>query len=1343
MENVYHMSNSHLSNPFRTSLVIFLLLLNLTYYNANAQQESEVGLPYMQHYGPDEYVGAAQNWSVAQSEKGLIYVGNSNGVLEYDGSTWRTIYLSNYGICKAIAVTNSNKIFVGGYNDLGYLEPDVSGKMQFVSLKDKLDVPDFREISLINIIDNTVYFKADDYLFKWEDEQFTTYETEPSLVSKSIRNEIYIIENQIVRKLEDNGFVDVIDLSSIKTRAITDIIGFEEDEFLVLTYDKGVFVTNKGAVEPLNKTSAASIGNSLALKLLKLSNGILTIATTLDGIITMATNGNIIKKINKSNGLKSDTVYNFFEDDQHGVWLATNNGITRTELVSPFSIFDERQGIEGYVNDIYVKDGEVYLANFHGVLKLDKKEEHRFKNIGPEKSETGLNSKQAIQFLEIQDSLFVGTRAGLFLFEQDKLVQKYALASGALMRSKKNPKRIYVGLMDGLATLTYRDKKWVNNGIVNGINDDIRAIKEDSDGTIWLESQVDGVWKVEAESKRSAANFNHPNTKHYQANKELPEGVLFLKAIGDKVLFNIDDQTYSYDKAKDSILKDSSIPRLFGLEGRISLKMEDKNNNVWMFADLNKEDERKSRLVARKNADGSYTIKKNYDERITQKVNVSHFPENNDIVWYGGSGSVIRHDLRVKGNHDVGFNTHIRRVTIAKDSLLFGGAKADSSEVHIPYKNNAFRFEYAATSFEEAAENLYQYQLNGFDAEWSAWTFETKKDYTNLAEGNYNFTVRSKNIYNNIGSEDTYSFTILAPWYRSWWAYLIYLFGAFAMVSLLLQWRSKELRKRNTNLEATINKRTLEIRQKNELLNHQTKQLVQLNEAKTRLFSNITHEFRTPLTVILGMAETLKSKLNKQDFQNTEKPLEMIRRNGKNLLHLVNELLDLAKVEGGSMELNMVQVDVIPFVKYLSESFHSLAESKIINLTVYSEIEVLEMDVDVNKVASIISNLLSNAIKFTSPHGKIIVHLNKVEKNANKFFVVKVQDNGHGLAKEDIPHLFDRFYQANTTTVKQEGTGIGLSLTKEFVALMKGTITVESTLGKGSTFVVELPVTNIADKTNAVKTNLAPAIKNPIAQPTKEFLEEENTSALPLVLMIEDNMDVAHYLQECLRDSYKTLHAVDGNEGIKMAFEHIPDIIISDVMMPEKDGFQVCATLKADERTDHIPIILLTAKVTTQDRLTGLTHGADAYLAKPFIKEELFTRLDQLILVRKKLIRKLEKNGFASLLKEKVENPKTKFLHQVLKTIHENLGEADFGPSQLAKELGLSESQIYRKLKSLTDKSPAIFIRSVRLQKAKELIQTNSKTISEVAYEVGFNDPSWFSRAFKEEFGFAPSDVDK
>jgi len=465
----------------------------------------------------------------------------------------------------------------------------------------------------------------------------------------------------------------------------------------------------------------------------------------------------------------------------------------------------------------------------------------------------------------------------------------------------------------------------------------------------------------------------------------------------------------------------------------------------------------------------------------------------------------------------------------------------------------------------------------------------------------------------------------------------------------------------------------------------------------------------------------------------------MIRRNGKDLLHLVNEMLDLAKSESGNMELQLVQADVVPLVKYLSESFNSLAEVNQINLTVYSEIETLNMDFDGDKLTSIISNLLTNAIKFTPASGKISVHINEIFKNKKPYLNIKVKDNGIGIPDDELPNIFNRYYQAEAKSSRKiKGTGIGLALTKEFVDLMKGTIEVKSMLNKGTEFVVLIPVTRNAPTTK--NTGIDNKEHTTILSPSTEDIEvsQKTNSELPLVLIIEDNKDVAHYLKTCLKNKYETIHAIDGIMGIDMAFKTIPDIIITDVMMPGKDGFEVCKTLKADERTDHIPIIILTAKVTIEDRLTGLSHGADAYLSKPFNKEELFIRLDQLVLLRKKLIDKIQKTGFDQFLNKRSKNPKIQFLQKIVTLIHQEIGNSNFESGYLAKKLLLSDSQVYRKIKAITGKSTAVFIRSIRLQYAKELLKNTNKTVSEIAYEVGFNDPSWFSRAFKEEFGYAP-----
>lgn len=658
---------------------------------------------------------------------------------------------------------------------------------------------------------------------------------------------------------------------------------------------------------------------------------------------------------------------------------------------------------------------------------------------------------------------------------------------------------------------------------------------------------------------------------------------------------------------------------------------------------------------------------------------------------------------------------------LISDQNYFDG-KNRSNELSFSYNKNDIAFKYIGLHFSNSENNSYQYKLEPLDDKWINAGNERTVRFANLSPSTYNFQVKASNS-DGVWSDEAASvkFTIKPAWWATWWAYLIYLALAVAFADRFYRFQLSR------KLAVTESKRLKEI-----------------NQVKNTLFTNITHEFRTPLTVIKGMADHIKSNLENKQYDDFENSLEMIDRNSDGLLRLVNEMLDLAKLESGNMELELKQDDVVPFLKYLGESFSSLAEENQISLMIYSEIHSLIMDFDANKLTSVISNLLSNAIKFTPELGKIIVHINCTNKNEKRFLLVKIKDNGIGIPIDELPNIFNRFYQSDSSTIrKSEGTGIGLALTKELIELMRGNIEVNSVIDEGSTFSIRIPVTNTAEFSKNIKPSKA--VHTHLSKPLTSLIlkVEETNSELPLLLIIEDNMDVAHYLKTCLKNKFETIHAPNGIEGIEMAIEKIPDIIISDVMMPGKDGFEVCGTLKTDERTDHIPIIMLTAKATIEDRLKGLSRGADAYLAKPFVKEELFTRLDQLVAIRKKLISKIQKEGFNTFLNKKTNNPKLQFLQKIVKLIHEDIGDSNFSSEDLAKKLLISESQIYRKIKAITGKSTAVYIRSIRLQFAKELLINTNKTVSEVAYEAGFNDPSWFSRVFKDEFGFSPSSLTK
>lgn len=504
-----------------------------------------------------------------------------------------------------------------------------------------------------------------------------------------------------------------------------------------------------------------------------------------------------------------------------------------------------------------------------------------------------------------------------------------------------------------------------------------------------------------------------------------------------------------------------------------------------------------------------------------------------------------------------------------------------------------------------------------------------------------------------------------------------------------------------------------------------------LDIAKTRLYTNITHEFRTPLTVIMGASDMVKGNEPEKD---------LIKRNSKQLLQLINQMLDLSKLEGGALKLEAQQGNIIPFIEYLVESFQSLADVKHIRLTFYQDIETLQMDYDANKMQQVITNLISNAIKFTEESGKIIVHAKEESFKGKPHLTLIVRDNGSGIPIEDLPHVFDRFFQVDASDLRHsEGSGIGLALVKELVELMKGQIEVTSKIGDGTVFTVRIPISKLAPlQGEIINANDLLLPSDPANEKEKATLFHAPADDLPLALIIEDNKDIVSFLRSCLQRNYKIEVAYNGHQGIDKALEIIPDIIISDVMMPEADGFTVCKTLKTDERTNHIPIILLTAKATQEDKVHGLDAGADAYLSKPFHKEELEVRLQKLIELRQQLQLRYQ-DGSNNISPAK--NKEDEFIQKLRSIIEEKMEDESFSIVDLCHSIGLSRMQLHRKLKALTGMAATAFINSVRLQKAFDLLSDTDLNVSEVAYKVGFSNHSYFSKLFANKFGKSPSEI--
>ncbi|MFK7775690.1 MAG: ATP-binding protein [Saprospiraceae bacterium] len=550
--------------------------------------------------------------------------------------------------------------------------------------------------------------------------------------------------------------------------------------------------------------------------------------------------------------------------------------------------------------------------------------------------------------------------------------------------------------------------------------------------------------------------------------------------------------------------------------------------------------------------------------------------------------------------------------------------------------------------------------------------------------------------------------------------------------SLGMAYRQKEVEEEKRKGEFELEKSKI----LQDIEHQEAERLKELNNLKSRLYTNITHEFRTPLTVIMGMTENIEGHAEEK---------ELIQRNSNNLLRLINQILDLSKAESGNLKINLVQDEIINFLQYLTESFQSMANAKDIQLVFYSEEKEIIMDFDEQKIQHIIYNLLSNSIKYTHQKGKVVFHV----KKENDRLCIKVKDNGQGIATKDQPFIFERFYKVDQpNSVKADGVGIGLALTKELVEFLNGEIILKSELGEGSEFIIYLPINRSGEIIND-DANVLLQEEN-INEDKKERPLEFNSglidlnvenNGIPQLLIVEDNEDVITYIKSCVKNDYNIEVAHDGQEGIEKAFELIPDIIISDLMMPKVNGFEVCRILKKDEKTSHIPIILLTAKATQEDKMEGLETGADAYMMKPFQKRELKIRLKKLI--ENRAILQAKYKGDLTSFSKKKTNSEDDFFQKVINVLKRELDNPNFSVTELSKEMHLSTTQMYRKLKALTGLPPSKFIRRFRLQNSLELLQNSTMNVAEIAYKVGFSDPNYFSRAFSEEFGKPPSEMRK
>ncbi len=890
----------------------------------------------------------------------------------------------------------------------------------------------------------------------------------------------------------------------------------------------------------------------------------------------------------------------------------------------------------------------------------------------------------------------------------------------------------------------------------------VRSIARGTGDSLWLASYTDGLKKFDPRSSTFQDYFR--DSIHYASDVMRDQrGRLWISTEADGLLV--------IDPATGVILRlrhDPDNPRSLGHD-RTRNSYQDPQGRIW---------------IAAGNALNLYDSLTNSFERYPNpafRFSIYAKPIGSDTkgrLWvdHGSGISVFDPSTRTFRNFDASYGLSGRIVDMKNlegGRVLLSGSQGinvfnpDSADIHRPvpplvltrmsindepavpppvdngrgilslsYLQDVLEFEFACADIDVPSLIEYRYQLEGLEKKQTKPKDRRSVRYTAVPPGDYSFEVEATSIRGEWPAQRLAIWiTISPPWWQSTWAYALYVSAFLGVLFTGYRLRLRQIR----------------VHTQMEMEHFRAERIEEVDRLKSRFFANISHEFRTPLTLIQGPIEGL---LERASDSRSVQQLSMMRRNANVLLQLINQLLDLSKLEAGVMKLRAYRIDIVPLVKGIAYSFESSAGIRGITLRVESGEGEIEAYVDREKVERIVGNLLSNAFKFTPEGGSVICTVLRIGSHATE---IRVTDTGVGIPAEELPRVFDRFYQVDSSQTRHyEGSGIGLALVKELVELHHGTVDVKSELGKGTEFTVRLPLgrdhlkdEEIIPDPRMVSDREADLESTPGFPPRTVLSPKANrqsrpaSPSAPVVLIVEDNADVRFYIKDNLPGTYHILEAQDGMEGVQVAQQSIPDLIISDVMMPKMDGFALCKRLKSDERTSHIPIILLTARAAIENKIEGLETGADDYLIKPFEPKELVTRVKNLNESRRKLRERFSVGVVLKPGEIAASSVDDAFLVKVMAAVEKEIGNENFTVEDLGHEVGMSRSQLHRKLVALTNQAPNQFIRWIRLQRAMDLLKKKAGTVSEVAYGVGFGDPSYFSKLFHRQFGLRPSDVRK
>jgi signal transduction histidine kinase/ligand-binding sensor domain-containing protein/DNA-binding response OmpR family regulator len=1122
------------------------------------------------------------------------------------------------------------------------------------------------------------------------------------------------------------------------------IVGFADGAIRRLQQKDG-----KVAIDEIFNIDATTGGTSTVRDLKTDGRGVLWITTEKSGLLSfdMITRNLVHLLPEEGNPFSAPTpsFRSLYVDENRRIWLGTYNmgvyfidpGMSKFELYQRNPL--NKYSLPGNIIRSFAEasDGTIWVAGSGGVSKFDP----RLKRVSPLRHiNDKLRSTLAKTIIvDSRERIWIGLRdEGVIRMDHKNTDKNYDLISDGIGNNKvmclfqDSRKTIWAGTLgsglfyydevrDQFVPLVEQDKK--NHVPARAY---VSAIAEDADGSLWI-GTLYGLFNIAPQSE---------GVHQYHYRLFLPDGARGISSSRIVTIHRDRDSTMwfgSFDNGLNKLIskKDGHFHVYTERDGLVSNSVtgitNDMQGNLWICTNSGI-----SRFNQRNNSFRNFSK--------SDGLNSNNFFPNavlrtstGKLLFGGDNGFSFFHPDSIAEKRTPP-EIHLTKLKINNQEALIGqtGSPLEkhismTEKIALSAEQRSFTIEFVALDYGISSRNQYCYKLQGFDKDWNCAGPQHTATYTNIDPGDYIFLVKGSNsdgVWSTAPAR--LAITIHPPLSKTWWAKLLYVTGFMLLLYFAFRIRTAQMRIRNQlKLEKVAREKEHE-----------------LTEYKTNFFTNISHELRTPLSLIVAPLEKLVG--SEEISSETKSTISTAHRNATNLARLVDELMDFSRLDEVKPTLRVHYVEVVRLVTEISANFSGASDKKKIRLSIESSTPEIMAWLDTDKVEKIITNLLSNAFKFTGENGAIKISMTTCRGKAEMTYIeVVVADNGIGIAPQELPLIFEKFYQAKSAAAMAlRGTGIGLSLTRSLVHAHRGTISADSQPGIGTTFTVRLPIERSAYLDLEIVDQQDQNLSIATADASTEDLQivPGLDGVTPQLLIIEDNKELCDYLVREFQADFIVSHADNGHDGIRLAQERIPDLIISDVLMPGRDGISLCKEIKSDVRTSHIPVILLTAKASTEDHVTGIDNGADIYVSKPFSLQVLRSHVRQIIHARRNLYARFSQEAYLMPAGLADNNLDKEFLQTAINYVEKNLLNTQLSVESLAALYNVSRSQVYRKIKALTGHSAVEFIRTIRLKKALKLMEEKRLTLSEIAYRTGFNSLSYFTRSFKDQYGKAPSE---